>query len=73
MAEIELTRSVIPKGEDPHLDLRLEKHGIEAVVTITLHFEGDWSNIYDDEDESEEAARVGTAEALFGVVLNSLG
>jgi len=51
----------IPHGEDPSLVMEFVKNDIPASIKITLHFEGDWSNMYDDIDESEDEARAEVA------------
>lgn len=44
---------------EPHgsIDIKTSKHGIEAGVTLYFVFDGDWSNMYDDQPASEEEAR----------------
>lgn len=66
---MEINVHKIEETEDPYLVLNAEKHEIPASLKITLHFEGDWSNIYDDVDESEEDARAAVAANLFELVL----
>ncbi len=66
----EVKTKEIPVGDDPYVVINAEKDGIPASVTITLHFEGDWSNIYDDMDETEDEARGATAGEIFAGVLN---
>jgi hypothetical protein len=60
----------ISRGQDPSLLLDLSKDGIFASLTISLHFEGDWSNIYDDEDETENEARDAVSAEIFRLILN---
>lgn len=63
----------IPEGEDPSVLFEFEKHGITASLKVTLHFEGDWTNLYDDIDETEEDARDAVAGDLFKLVVGALG
>lgn len=60
----------IPRGQDPSLLLELSKDGVPASLTISLHFEGDWSNVYDDEDETENEARDAVSAEIFRLILN---
>lgn len=60
----------IPRDQDPSLLLELSKDGVPASLTISLHFEGDWSNVYDDEDETENEARDAVSAEIFRLILN---
>lgn len=46
------------------IEIKVSKHGIEAVATMYFVFDGDWSNMYDDQPDSEEEARAWFVEEV---------
>ena len=67
MAEPEIILTEIDPTENPHATLTFENEGHEASVKVTLEFDGEWLDFFEDAP-SEEEARHGFAGELFGVI-----